>query len=600
LEDALLDRLSLSFVDPYLLHFTHPTLFLMHTIDWTILVAILAAIVGYGVWKSRGIHDTHSFLVGDKNLKWWTIGLSVMATQASAITFLSTPGQAYEEGMGFAQFYFGLPIAMVILCVFVLPILYRLNVFTAYEYLEQRFDVKTRTLTASLFLISRGLAAGITIFAPAIILSSILGWSLGITTLLIGILVVIYTVAGGSEAVSQTQKQQMIIILGGMVVAFFVIVSKLPQNVSLDNALQVAGKMDKLNVIDFKFDLKNKYNIWSALFGGTFLFLSYFGTDQSQVQRYLSGRTLTESRLGLLFNGLFKVPMQFMVLFVGLMVFMFYQFNPSPLHFNAADVEQIKSTTYAKTYESLEEDLAEVYELKKSAIHDLVTNINAATPYEQETVKVNGLMKQEKVLRDSVRTIIKAINKQDPKSKMDHEDGDYVFISFIMKHLPIGLIGLLLAVIFSAAMSTTASELNALATTSVIDIYKRFYKPEEEDQHYLRIAKLFTVLWGVIALSFAMFASLFDNLIEAVNIIGSLFYGTILGIFAIAFFFKKVNGNAVFKAALIGEVVVVTLFILDKNEVIDLPYLYLNMIGCVLVVLLANLLNNGNPSKELA
>ncbi len=568
----------------------------MHAIDWTILVAILAAIVGYGVWKSRGIHDTHSFLVGDKNLKWWTIGLSVMATQASAITFLSTPGQAYEEGMGFAQFYFGLPIAMVILCIFVLPILYRLNVFTAYEYLEQRFDVKTRTLTASLFLISRGLAAGITIFAPAIILSSILGWSLGITTLLIGILVVIYTVAGGSEAVSQTQKQQMIIILAGMVVAFFVIVSKLPQNVSLDNALQVAGKMDKLNVVDFKFDLKNKYNIWSALFGGTFLFLSYFGTDQSQVQRYLSGRTLTESRLGLLFNGLFKVPMQFGVLFVGLMVFMFYQFNPSPLHFNAANVAQIKATSYAQTYESLEHDLSDVYELKKEAIHDLVNNINTASPYDSETIKVNGLMNQEKILRDSVRSIIKAINKEDPSAKMDHEDGDYVFISFVMKHLPVGLIGLLLAVIFSAAMSTTASELNALATTSVIDIYKRFYKPEEEDQHYLRIAKLFTVLWGVIALCFAMFASLFDNLIEAVNIVGSLFYGTILGIFAIAFFFKKVGGNAVFNAALIGEVVVVTLFVLDKNEIIDLPYLYLNMIGCMVVVLLANLLNN--PSKS--
>ena len=595
-----MDRSGLSFTDPHFLHASYQTLFLMHAIDWTILVAILAAIVGYGVWKSRGIHDTHSFLVGDKNLKWWTIGLSVMATQASAITFLSTPGQAYEEGMGFAQFYFGLPIAMVILCVFVLPILYRLNVFTAYEYLEQRFDVKTRTLTASLFLISRGLAAGITIFAPAIILSSMLEWPLGVTTLLIGILVVIYTVAGGSEAVSQTQKQQMIIILGGMVVAFFVIVSKLPQNVSLDNALQVAGKMEKLNVIDFKFDLKNKYNIWSALFGGTFLFISYFGTDQSQVQRYLSGRTLTESRLGLLFNGLFKVPMQFGVLFVGLMVFMFYQFNPSPLHFNSANVAQIKTTAYAQTYESLEHDLSKVYELKKTAINDMVTKINASTPYDNETIRVNGLMQQEKDIRDSVRTIIKAINEQDPNANMDDEDGDYVFISFVMKHLPVGLIGLLLAVIFSAAMSTTASELNALATTSVIDIYKRFYKPEEEDAHYLRIAKLFTVLWGVIALSFAMFASLFDNLIEAVNIVGSLFYGTILGIFAVAFFFKKIKGNAVFNAALIGEVVVLTLFILEKQEVIELPYLYLNMIGCVLVVFFAHLLSPSDSSNDLA
>ncbi len=562
----------------------------MATIDWIILVSILAFIVAYGVWKSKDIHDTHSFLVGDKNLKWWTIGLSVMATQASAITFLSTPGQAYQEGMGFAQFYFGLPIAMVLLCIFVLPILYRLNVFTAYEYLEQRFDVKTRTLTACLFLVSRGLAAGITIFAPAIILSTILGWSLSITTLLIGVLVVVYTVAGGSEAVSQTQKQQMIVILSGMVVAFFVIISKLPENVSLDNALQVAGKMGKLNVVDFEFDLDNKYNIWSALFGGTFLFLSYFGTDQSQVQRYLSGKTLSESRLGLLFNGLFKVPMQFGVLFVGLMVFMFYQFNPSPLHFNEANVAQIKSSEYAATYRSLEGDLADVYELKKEAINGMVSKINANENFAADTSRVNGLMRQERFIRDSVKSIIKTMNEQEGTRKMDHEDTDYVFISFVMKHLPKGLVGLLLAVIFSAAMSTTASELNALATTSVIDLYKRFYRQDEEDPHYLKISKLFTVLWGVIALSFAMFASLFDNLIEAVNIVGSLFYGTILGIFVVAFFFKRIGGTAIFKAALMGEVVVLTLFVLDKMGTIDLAYLWLNMIGCVVVVFLANIL----------
>ena len=572
----------------------------MHIIDWIILVAILALIAGYGVWKSKDIHNSKSFLVGDKNLKWWTIGLSVMATQASAITFLSTPGQAYAEGMGFAQFYFGLPIAMVILCIFVLPILYRLNVFTAYEYLEQRFDVKTRTLTASLFLISRGLAAGITIFAPAIILSTILGWSLAFTTLLIGILVIVYTVAGGSEAVSQTQKQQMIVILSGMGVAFFVIVFKLPENISFDNALQVAGSMDKLDVVNFEFDLKNKYNIWSALFGGTFLFLSYFGTDQSQVQRYLSGKSLTESRLGLLFNGLFKVPMQFMVLFVGLMVFMFYQFNPSPLHFNKANVAQIQTSEYASGYAQLEAELAGIHSQKQSTIDQMVVKMNAGVDYDSESSKVNLLLKDEQVLRDSVRTIIKQLNASGVGPQMDGEDTDYVFISFVMKHLPVGLVGLLLAVIFSAAMSTSASELNALSTTSVIDIYKRFYRPDEDDQHYLRVGKIGIVVWGAIALSFAMLASLFDNLIEAVNIIGSLFYGTILGIFVVAFFFKRIKGNAVFVAALLGEVLVVTLFVLDKNGVIDLAYLWLNLIGCVVVVLLANTIGAGAVEKNKA
>ena len=561
----------------------------MHIIDWIILILILGVIVGYGVWKSKAIQDTKTFLVGERNLKWWTIGLSVMATQASAITFLSTPGQAYEEGMGFAQFYFGLPIAMVILCIFVLPIFYRLKVYTAYEYLENRFDLKTRTLTAGLFLLQRGLAAGITIFAPSIILSTILGWSLGVTTLMIGFIVILYTVTGGSEAVSQTQKQQMIVILSGMFVAFLVIVFKLPENVGVGDALQVAGKMGKLNVVDFEFDLKNKYNIWSALLGGTFLFLSYFGTDQSQVQRYLSGKTLTESRLGLLFNGLFKVPMQFSILFVGLMVFMFYQFNPSPLHFNQSNVNQIKSSSFVKEYEELEMELAEVYQQKKSSIENMVTNIQAEKPFEKDGDLVNHLMAKEKKLRKSAQIIIEKYNTQYDK-KLDTQDTDYVFISFIMKHLPVGLIGLLLAVIFSAAMSTTASELNALATTSVIDIYKRSLKKDGDDQHYLMVSKLCTVLWGIIALSFAMVAALFDNLIEAVNIIGSLFYGSILGIFVVAFFFKKVKGNAVFTAALIGEAIVVLLFVLDKYSYIDLAYLWLNLIGCVLVTGFAVLL----------
>ncbi len=561
----------------------------MHSIDWFILFGIIGLIVGYGVWKARGIKDTRGYLQGEKNLKWYTIGLSVMATQASAITFLSTPGQAYEEGMGFAQFYFGLPIAMVILCIFVLPIFYRLNVFTAYEYLEDRFDLKTRTLTAFLFLLQRGLAAGITIYAPSIILSTMLGWSLGSTTILIGLLVIAYTVTGGSEAVSQTQKQQMIVILSGMFVALLVIIFKLPESVSLSDAVSVAGKMGKLNVVDFEFDLSNKYNIWSALLGGTFLFLSYFGTDQSQVQRYLSGKSLTESRLGLLFNGLFKVPMQFGILFVGLMVFMFYQFNPSPLHFNQSNVEQLRQSTLSTQYSDLENQLQAVQQEKQQAIFKAIEQPNANIS-DAETKQLNQLLSKENNIRQQSKALIQTYN-QTNHTRLDAEDTDYVFISFVMKHLPVGLIGLLLAVIFSAAMSTTASELNALATTSVIDVYKRSLVPDKADKHYLNMSKLFTVLWGVIALAFAMGASLFDNLIEAVNIVGSVFYGAILGIFVVAFFFKQVKGNAIFLAALLGEALVISLFVLDKLGMISLAYLWLNIIGCMLVVLIALLLN---------
>jgi len=566
----------------------------MHIFDWFILFSIIGLIVGYGIYKARGITDTRSYLQGEKNLKWWTIGLSVMATQASAITFLSTPGQAYAEGMGFAQFYFGLPIAMVILCIFVLPIFYKLNVFTAYEYLEDRFDLKTRTLTAFLFLLQRGLAAGITIFAPSIILSTMLGWSLGTTTILIGLLVIAYTVTGGSEAVSQTQKQQMIVILSGMFVALLVIIFKLPENVSLSDAVSVAGKMGKLNVVDFEFNLSNKYNIWSALLGGTFLFLSYFGTDQSQVQRYLSGKSLTESRLGLLFNGLFKVPMQFSILFVGLMVFMFYQFNPAPLHFNQSNVQQIKQSTLAPQYKNLESQLLSVQTNKKTAIFKAIEK-NGNNISDDDAAIFNSLLTKESEIRQQSKDLIKTYNTTNQTS-LDAEDTDYVFISFVMKYLPVGLVGLLLAVIFSAAMSTTASELNALATTSVIDIYKRSLVTDKTDAHYLKMSKLFTVLWGVIALTFAMGASLFDNLIEAVNIVGSVFYGAILGIFVVAFFFKKVKGNAIFLAALLGEAIVISLFVLDKMEIISLAYLWLNMIGCVVVVLIALLLNNFDMS----
>lgn len=560
----------------------------MHPIDWAVLSLTLITIVGYGVYKTRKVNNVKSYLLGDRDLPWWTIGLSVMATQASAITFLSTPGQAYADGMGFAQFYFGMPVAMVLLCIFVLPIYYKLNVYTAYEYLEGRFDLKTRSLTAGLFLIQRGMAAGITIYAPAIILSTILGWPLFWTNLCIGLIVIFYTVSGGTKAVSVTQKQQMIIILTGMVLAAIILVNQLPEGVGLSSALDIAGTAGKLEVVNFDFDLSNKYTFWTGMLGGVFLFLSYFGTDQSQVQRYLSGKSLTESRLGLLFNGIFKVPMQFLVLFTGILVFVFFQFNQAPLHFNNANVAVVQNSEYAEEYAELEEEYTSVFEQKKEAVLSLAEAKRAENSAELAPLsdQVNTLLAQEKELKSKAREIILSAD-----ANLETEDTDYVFITFIMNYLPIGMVGLLLAVIFSAAMSSTSSELNALATTSIIDIYKRSIAADKEDKHYLFASKALTVAWGLVALTFATFASLFDNLIEAVNIVGSVFYGSILGIFVVAFFFKKIKGDAVFYGAIIAEILVITLFVLERNDIIELPYLWLNFIGCLLVVVIAHLLN---------
>ncbi|MFT5167525.1 MAG: SSS family solute:Na+ symporter [Saprospiraceae bacterium] len=627
----------------------------MHILDWTVMLITLLGIVFYGVWKTRNVNSVKSYLLGDKDLPWWTIGLSIMATQASAITFLSTPGQAYDDGMRFAQFYFGLPVAMVILAVFILPIYYRLNIYTAYEFLEQRFDAKTRVLTAILFLVQRGLAAGITIYAPAIILSNILGWDLNITILCIGVVVIFYTVTGGTKAVSVTQKQQMIIILTGMFIAAVILVLRLPADISFGDAVGVAGKMGKLNVVDFEFDLSERYNFWSGMLGGVFLFLSYFGTDQSQVQRYLSGKTLTESRLGLMFNGVIKVPMQFLVLFVGILVFVFFQFQKPPLHYNEANILKLENTEYKAQYEDLETQQTALFEIKQQEMRNLI----AAIDLEDETaiataqVKVKDLLQQDKSLRADAKALIL---KADPRSET--KDEDYIFITFITKHLPIGLIGLLLAVIFSAAMSSTSSELNALATTSIIDLYRRLFVKNASDHHYLNASKLLTIFWGIIALSFAMVASLFDNLIEAVNIVGSLFYGAILGVFLVAFFFnglnnksrflgmftgavigsilvalytqhlhyfeiivggipgalfsywfiqhyfERVGADAIFAAALIGEAFVIVIFVLDYNGIIELAYLWLNLIGCVLVIFFSLLIQliidkNGNGKGVL-
>jgi len=572
----------------------------MHWIDWLVLVGTLLVIAVYGMWKTRKVANTESYLLGDRELKWWTIGLSIMATQASAITFLSTPGQAYESGMGFAQFYFGLPIAMVILAAFVIPQFYRLKVYTAYEFLETRFDLRTRTLTALIFLLQRGLSAGITIFAPAIILSAILGWPLGITNLAMGGLVILYTVSGGTNAVSQTQKQQMIVILGGMLVAAIILMRQLPDQVGMSDALSLTGQLGKLELIDLEFSFENRYNIWSGLFASTFLFLSYFGADQSQVQRYLSGRTLTESRLGLLFNGIIKVPMQVLVLFVGLLVFVFFQFEKPPIHFNGANLRKLSAMEidgrrpYADSLSLLQQRYDSVFAARNEAVDQFVAARAAGSESgEQAALRaVQAHAVADSAVREDVKALIK---RADPK--LNTLDSDYVFITFVTEYLPIGLVGLLLAVIFSAAMSSTASEINALATATMVDLYRRSLFKGRSDAHYLAMSKWLTLGWGLVALSFASMASLFDNLVEAVNIVGSIFYGTVLGIFAVAFFFRKTGARPVFYAALLAQVAVIALFWLHEVGRSTLTFLWLVPIGCFLVIGLSALFSTFFPDE---
>ena len=564
----------------------------MQQIDWYVLGGTLLFIVLYGTWKTRGSKDVTDYFKGGNQANWWTIGLSVMATQASAITFLSTPGQAFHDGMGFVQFYFGVPIAMVIICLVFIPIYHRLIVFTAYEYLESRFDVKTRTLTAILFLIQRGLAAGITIFAPAIILSAVLGWNLTYLNIGIGLLVIIYTVSGGTHAVSVTQKQQMAVIFFGMFIAFLLILNYLPLDVSMTDAFEIAGATGKMDILDFSFDFENRYTIWSGLIGGTFLALSYFGTDQSQVQRYLSGRSLKQSQMGLIMNGFLKVPMQFFILLVGVMVFVFYQFNTSPLHFNPAGVEDVMNSQYASQYETLQQEKRQL-ETELSAKQISYARASSTVEREQLAEEISVLNTSEEQLREDSKKLIKKANPE-----AETNDKDYVFIHFILNNLPTGLIGLLLAVILSAAMSSTASELNALGSTTSIDLYKRNVAGKSE-KHYVHASKWFTLLWGLIAIGVASIANLFDNLIQLVNIIGSIFYGNVLGIFLLAFFIKYVKSNATFVAAFITQAVIIYIWWIDL-----MPYLWLNLVGCALVMVLALLLQTvffkSNENSEMS
>lgn len=570
----------------------------MSSLDWFILIGTLLTIVGYGVWKTRGSKDLSSFLKGNNDAKWWGIGISIMATQASAITFLSTPGQAYTDGMRFLQFYLGLPIAMVILCITFVPIFYRLKVYTAYEYLESRFDLKTRTLAALLFLVQRGLAAGITIYAPAIILSTLLHWNLTLTNIFIGVLVIIYTVSGGTKAVTQTQKQQMAVMMGGMILAGILVLNMLPEQIGLIDAMTIAGKMGKMNLINFEFDLDDRYNFWTGTTAALFLFLSYFGTDQSQVQRYLTGKSLSESRLGLIMNGLLKVPMQFIILFIGVLVFVFYQYNKPPVFFNKVELEQLKQSEYKMSVIELEDRFSTLHEEKKRAIDIMISNQSKKVNDEILDQKILDLEDEMMEVRQDVKVLVKLNN---PNAEIN--DKDYIFMSYVMDYLPHGIIGLLFAVMFSAAMSSTASELNALASTTTVDLYKRSMVKNKTDYHYLKSSKYFTFLWGVLAIVFATTASLFENLIQAVNLLGSLFYGTILGIFIVAFYFKKIQANAVFYAAIFAEIIVIVIHYFNTLENppvwLKMGYLWYNLVGCSLVVIFGFLLQSLIRQKKI-
>ncbi len=558
----------------------------MSNFDWILMSSFLLFVTVYGIWKTRGKKDINGYILANKKTPWYTITLSIMATQASAITFLSGPGQAYRDGMRFVQIYLGLPIAMVIISSIAVPYFHKLKVYTAYEFLEKRFDLKNRTLGSILFLIQRGLACGFTILAPSLIISVILGWDIRFTIFVVGGLVILYTATGGTDAVYKTHFLQMGIITVGMAAAFFMVLRLLPPDISFLDAVHVAGKTGKLNAITFAFDWKDRYSIWSGLIGGTFLALSYFGTDQSQVQRYLSGRSIAQSRFGLLANGIVKLPMQFAILFTGALIFVFYQFTTPPIFFNSVETANIKNSSYSQAYQELETKHELLYKEKQNHIRDMLTAIESRSDsdLDQSIQMLQKSQASESEIREEATALIKKANPN-----ADTDDINYIFLSFVINFLPAGVVGLILASILSASMSSTSAELNALASVTIVDIYKRAFKKKASDRHYLIALKLATVFWGVYAINSALLAVRLGSLgalIEAVNILGSLFYGTILGIFLTAFFFKNIGGDATFIAALIGELTVIGCFFFT-----EIPYLWFNVIGCVVLIALAHLMN---------
>ena len=562
----------------------------MSTIDWIVLTATLASIVAFGLYKSRATNDLQSYLLAGRSMSWYAVAFSIMATQASAITFTSTPGQAFADGMRFVQYYFGLPIAMVIISITVVPLYRTLNVYTAYEYLEHRFDLKTRTLTSVIFLIQRGLGAGMTIFAPSLIFSVMLGWDVRITSAAIGGAIILYTTTGGVKAVSWTHVQQLTIVMLGMVAAFITAVVLLPSDISFTDAITVAGGLGRMNIVDFSFDWNNRYTFWSGLIGGLFVALAYFGTDQSQVQRYLTGASVRQSRIGLMFNGLAKVPMQFFILLIGVMVFVFYQFTVPPVFFNPVETQKVRASVYGAAFSEAEKEYADAHRAKAAAVRSYLAA--------KESGKPDGLAAAEQSLAgaDVRSTAIRSraigiLRAADPGA--DINDTNYIFLTFILHYLPVGLIGLLLACVLAASMSSGSGELSALATTTVIDVYRRHFRPDATDRQALRVSRIAMAGWGAYGVFFSQFASHLGSLIEAVNIMGSLFYGTMLGIFAIAFYLKWIGGTATFFAAFAGEAVVLGFFALT-----DISWLWYNVIGCGVVVCAAILLQGVLPSRQ--
>jgi solute:Na+ symporter, SSS family len=544
----------------------------VNAFDYAVLLSTMLGIAAYGIWRTRGRRDLNTYLRGKGNGTWIAIGLSVMATQASAVTFLSTPGQGYQDGMGFVQNYFGAPFALILVSAVFLPIYRKLNIYTIYEYLGKRFDTKTRLLGAGLFLLQRGISAGITIYAPAIVLSTVFGWRLDVTILLSGMVVIIYTVAGGTDAVTVTQKYQLGVCFAGMIAAFCVLVAKLPAWLSIPDALRVAGGLHKLNGVDFSMSLRPRYTFWSGTIGGMFLALSYFGADQSQVQRYLSGASLRESRMGLMFNAVCKIPMQFFILLLGAMLFVFYQFERPPIVFNDSAWKREANTDANVHLGELEQKFTLIHEEKSHLIQVWVQA--RRTPFEAEARKqVQAASDDEAVVQDDAR---KTINGKG-------NEADYVFIRFILQYLPHGLIGLLVAAFFAAALSSKAAELNALASTTTIDLYRHIIRREASDRHYVIASKCFTVFWGLVALGFALFANMVENLIQAANIVGSLFYGVPLALFLIAFFMKPIRGSDVFYSAVLSEVLVIVLYF-----TLNISYLWYNFIGCAACVVLSS------------
>jgi solute:Na+ symporter, SSS family len=540
----------------------------MSVIDWIILIAVLLVIIIYGVYKSRHTKNLDGYFLGNNSLPWYLVLLSIMGTQASAITFLSAPGQAYTDGMRFVQYYFGLPIAMVIICIFFVPVFRKLKVYTAYEFLENRFDVKTRTLTSFLFLLSRGLSTGISIYAPSIILSSLLGWNIYLTNFVMGSFLIIYTVAGGAKAVAYTQQLQLIIVIAGMFLAGYTVVHLLPVDVGFTDALKSAGSQGRMNVITSGvskngFDFKDTYNIWSGIIGGLFLALSYFGTDQSQVGRYLTAKSDKESKIGLLVNGLVKVPMQFLILLVGILVFTFYQYHKPPVYFDKVQVAAASKTVYKDSLQTLEGQYNALLAQKDFATADTV--------------------------RAQYKKVIRVANN-DKKAT----DTNYIFLRFVIENLPKGLVGLLIAMIFLASWGSIAAALNSLASCTVVDIHKKFINKNCTEKEDYAISRWYTLGWGVFSIIVSMFAyNLGNSLIEAVNILGSIFYGVILGIFLVAFWMKQIRGHAIFISAVVSQILVVVIYIADI-----VSFLWLNVIGAVLVILFGLLLQAILPEKN--